>query len=455
MTIKTHALLAALTTAAIIGFIYYRASGDENARMKKVIAQAEAAVQANKAEAEKAAAKEKQAQEKQAVPEEEKPVEPEQTAAAKKEQPPAKPQPKEEAQSKPQPKEGSETAAKEEPKQETTAAVPAEPKEPKQETAAAAPSDPEKSKSIFEDFPIIKNIVRNSDLQKGLDGWRYWRTTEEKGGKFFAAKDNTLTIDGQSNTLMGVAQTVRVVSGAVYQVSAQVRSLDFNPGKKEFMGARLAFNAPLQKEKEIVWLYKDPEWQEKSLIFTNYFTGQATLFFHTGYTKPQAKCEVKEIRFIPEDSYPLRNECAANGSFKDEFKGWSYWHVKGEEASNSVIRVADQGEPYILVKGQPGGKLIGLCQAVNLTSGAVYRFSATAKSQDDKPKAFFGARAALFAEGQKEKQLLFTYNTKGWEEKTLVFTNSVSGPATLFFHTGYTTNACQALLKNISLIKKK
>ena len=94
MTIKTHALLAALTTAAVIGFIYYRSSGDENARMRKVIAQAEAAAQAkNEAETAKAAAKEKAA--KPAVPEEEKPVESEQPKKpvnAKAEQPPAKPQ---------------------------------------------------------------------------------------------------------------------------------------------------------------------------------------------------------------------------------------------------------------------------------------------------------------------------------------------------------------------------
>ena len=57
MTIKTHALLAALTTAAIVGLIYYRSTGDENARMKKAMAKAEAAAQAKKeAEAERAKA---------------------------------------------------------------------------------------------------------------------------------------------------------------------------------------------------------------------------------------------------------------------------------------------------------------------------------------------------------------------------------------------------------------
>ncbi|MBR5900737.1 hypothetical protein IKZ40_00125 [bacterium] len=447
MTIKTHALLAALTTAAVIGFIYYRSSGDENARMRKVIAQAEAAAQAkNEAETAKAAAKEKAA--KPAVPEEEKPVESEQPKKpvnAKAEQPPAKPQVKEQTEAKPQPEE------------ETAAATEAESQE--QSESAAKPQEAEakveEPKPNFDDFPIIKSIVRNSDFQKGLEDWRYWRTTEEKGKQFIIPKDGALVIDGQSNTLMGVAQTVKVVSGAVYQVSARVRSLDFNPGKKEFMGARLAFNAPYQKEQQIVWLYKDPEWREQSLIFTNNFSGLATLFFHTGYTKPQAKCEIKDIRFIPQEKFPKSNECASNGSFKDDMKGWDFWNVKGAEASNAVTRVADQDETYVLIKGQSGGKLLGLCQAVNLTSGAVYRFSATARSKDQTPKAFFGARAAIFAAGQKEKQILWTYNTKGWSEKELIFTNSVSGTATLFFHTGYTTNACQALFKNISLIKKK
>lgn len=434
MTIKTHALLAALTTAAVVGFIYYRSSGDENARMKKVIAQTEAAAQARKeAEAEKPAPKEKAA--KPAVPEAEKPVEPEKTAV-KAEKPQAKPQ--DTAAAKPQPKDEGKTAAKPQPKAETKAA------------ASPGNSGPEP-----DDFLPSRSLVKNNDFKKGLESWRYWRTTEENGKKYIEPKAGSLVIDGQSNTLMGVAQTIKVVSNTVYRISAKVRSLDHNQNAKEFMGARLAFNAPYQKEQQIVWLYKDSEWREQSLVFTNRFTGLATIFFHTGYTKPQAKCEVADILFIPQENFPKSNECATNGSFKEEFKGWDFWNVKGEEASNAVSRVTDNGETCVLIKGQPGGKLIGMCQAINLTSGAVYKLSVTAKSEDRTPKAFFGARAALFAAGQKEKQLLWTYNTKDWVEKELVFTNSVSGAATLFFHTGYTTNACQALFKNISLIKKK
>ena len=96
-----------------------------------------------------------------------------------------------------------------------------------------------------------------------------------------------------------------------------------------------------------------------------------------------------------------------------------------------------------------------MSQAVSVVSGAVYKLSANVKSLDAKEKTLFGARVAFYAPGQKEQQLLWTYNTKGWEDKNLIFTNSYSGAATLYFHTGYTTNSCTALFKDLSLFKKK
>ena len=439
MTIKTHVLLSALTTAVIVGFIFLRSSGDENARLKKVMAQAEAAAEQRKAmEAEKSAQKKNQPvakesakpkEEKPVIPEVEKPVTPEKEVAVKEEKAETKPETAKEA------------------KPETAKEI--KPVAPAKESKA-------EKKAVPEDdlFPASKNIAINGDFKKGMENWRYWRLKEEEGNKLIALKEKSLIIDGQSNTLMGVAQTVKISSGTVYRISAKVRSLDFNPEIREFMGARLALNAPGQVERQIVWLYKNKDWQEQSLAFTNQYSGQATFFFHTGYTKPSAKCEVTDIRLIPAESFPKINEVASNGNFKDELKGWDFWNVKGEEASNAVSRVTDKEEACVLIKGQPGGKLMGMCQAVNLTSGTVYKLSAAAKSEDQTPKAFFGARAALFANGQKEKQLLWTYNTKGWVERELIFTNCISGPATLFFHTGYTTNECRAFFKNISLIKK-
>lgn len=438
MTIKTHALLAALTTAAIVGLIYYRSTGDENARMKKAMAKAEAAAQAKKeAEAERAKAAaeqkakaeaEKQAQAAKAakeVPAEEKPVMPEEKAA--KAETPKQP----------------EKTAEAKPAKDAVPSVPAVATAPKKEEQVGD-----------ERFPAKNSVCRNGDFKKGLGEWRYWRLKEDEGKKLISKGESGLVIDGQSNTLMGVAQTVRVVSGTVYRISAKVRSLDYDPDKKEFMGARLAFNAPNQKEQQVVWMYKDPDWKEQSLIFTNRFSGQATFFFHTGYTKPAAKCEVTDIQFASAEPFIKSNECAVNGDFKSDYKGWNLWQIKAEEATGTISRVTKDGAPCILIKGREGGKLMGLAQAVNMTSGAVYRFSAAVKSQDGTPQAFFGARVALFAKDQKEQQLLWTYNTKDWETKDLIFTNNFKGAATLYFHTGYTTNACEAFFKNISLIKQ-
>ena len=190
------------------------------------------------------------------------------------------------------------------------------------------------------------------------------------------------------------------------------------------------------------------------MIFTNNYSGQGTLFFHTGYTKEAAKCEISDIRFIPAEPFPKKNECASNGDFSDGLKKWNFWQITASEGSNLISQVKEDGYNCCLIKGQVGGKLMGLAQAVKATSGTVYKLSASVKSPNKTEKSFLGARVAFYI-NKKEKQLIWTYNTDGWEEKSLIFTNNYNGVATLYFHTGYTTNACEALFKNISLIKQK
>ncbi|MBR5946182.1 hypothetical protein IKZ80_03765, partial [bacterium] len=176
---------------------------------------------------------------------------------------------------------------------------------------------------------------------------------------------------------------------------------------------------------------------------------------HTGYTTNAAYCFVKDISLAPENPFPRKNLGSFNGDFKDGTKGWTFWQIPAEEASNFITRVSGEFGDCVQIKGQPGNRLMGMSQAVSVVSGAVYKLSANVKSLDAKEKTLFGARVAFYAPGQKEQQLLWTYNTKGWEDKNLIFTNSYSGAATLYFHTGYTTNSCTALFKDLSLFKKK
>ena len=405
MTLKTHALLATAATAAIIALIYVRSNSSDDSRLKKVMEKAKdlpatvAAKPASKPEAKKSEAPKAEA------PKAEEPVIQEKTEKAA----------------------------------EPVKKVPAKKVE--------KPND---------DFLVSQDIVRNGSFKDGFKGWRYWGgLSEEQGKELVKIEEEGLSLHGQLNKMMGIAQTVKITSGAVYQISAKVRSADPKAEKKTFMGARLALNAPGQKELQLIWLYKNWEWEEKSLVFTNRVTGMATLFFHTGYTTNAATCLVKDISLIPANDYPIANICSFNGDFESDLKGWKFWQIPASEGSNLIERASGEYGNCVVVKGQPGGRLMGMSQAVSVVSGAVYRMSANVKSRDAKDKGFFGARVALYAPNQKERQIVWTYNTKGWEAKSLVFTNNYSGAATFYFHTGYTTNACEAMFKDLSLIKKR
>lgn len=411
MKLRTHIALAGTLTLAMLGLIWYQSHKDVDGRLKKIM---ENAVEAPK------------------------PAKPPQTMAQKPKE--AAPVPKEE-----KPVEKEEVVVKA-PPQTADKEIKSEVKTPEK---PAAPTVPEN-----DDFPARANVVKNGAFEKGLGSWRYWRMKEEDGKKFLRTENGVLYLHGQLNTLMGVAQTVDLSSGAVYRMSAKVR--DMSPPKegKAFLGARLALNVPGHKEQQVVWLYSNSDWKESNLTFTNAFTGKATLFFHTGYTTNTSHCAVKDIALIPANDYPAKNVCSRNGDFKDGLKGWNYWQIPAQEASNLISR-ADGDVPYVVIKGKEGNKLMGMSQAVNVVSGAVYKLSAMAKSGEPSDKAFFGARVALYAPGAKEKQLLWTYGTKDWEKKELVFTNVFTGAATLYFHTGYTTNSCVALFRELTLIKKR
>ena len=414
MKIRTHIALAGTLTIAIMGLIWYQSNRDDGGRLKKIMERATEAPKPAAAQPADQAAPEKP-KETAAVPEEEKPVEKEEVVVKA-------------------------------PPKETKTEQKTEPKAPEEAAAVPAPDE--------DDFPAKGNVLRNGRFENGLSSWRYWRLKEEEGSRLLKVENGALYVNGQLNKLMGVAQTVELVSGAVYRMSAKVRDMKPPSEEKSFLGARLALNVPGQKEHQLVWLYSSSDWKENAIVLTNRFSGKATIFFHTGYTTNSSSCAVKDIALIRANDYPAQNIRSSNGDFRNDLKGWSYWQISPQEASNLISRV--EGDvPCVEIKGQAGNKLMGLSQAVNVVSGDVYRLSAQAKSQDPNGKAFFGARVALYAPGTNEKQLIWTYNTKDWEKKELVFTNAFTGTATLYFHTGYTTNSCVAQFRELILVKKR
>lgn len=417
MKLRTHIALAGTLTLAMLGLIWYQSHRDVDGRLKKIM---ESAAASNRPAATT------------------KPAKPSQTADQKPKE--AAPVPKEE-----KPVEKEEVVVKA-PPQTADKEIKSEAKTPEK---PAAPTVPEN-----DDFLASDNVVRNGDFKNEFKGWRYWAIDEETGNKSIKVENETLYLNGLANKLMGIAQSVKIVSGTVYRMSAKVRDMRPPVEDKVFLGARLALNAPGQKEHQVVWLYSSSDWKEADFVFTNRVTGIATLFFHTGYTTNSSNCAVKDIALVPANDYPAQNVRSRNGGFKDGLKGWNYWQIQAQEGSN-LIFLAEGKEPYAVIKGKSGGKLMGLSQAVNVSSGAVYRLRATVKSKEYAEKTLFGARVALYAPGVKERQLVWTYATKDWEKKELVFTNVFTGAATLYFHTGYTTNSCEAFFKDISLTKKR
>ena len=300
-------------------------------------------------------------------------------------------------------------------------------------------------------FLAENNLVSNGDFKEQLAPWHYWQLKEGDGKKFIALKEKALSVNGQANRLMGVAQSVTLTSGTVYRLGAKVKSQKYDSNKKEYLGARLALNAPNQKEQQVVWLYNRAGWVADYVYFTNYYSGPATIFFHTGYTKDNtAPCEVTEIVLEPLTRFSPKNRRSSNPNFEKDTKGWRFWHVSGEEASNAISRVSKDGQTYVRVAGA-GKKLLGLSQAVSVKSGAVYRLKGKARPETYDSKKNFGGRIALYAPGHKEQQLVWLRSAPDWTSKEVVFTNSYTGLATLFFHMGYVDNEDAGLFTDITL----
>ncbi len=142
-----------------------------------------------------------------------------------------------------------------------------------------------------------------------------------------------------------------------------------------------------------------------------------------------------------------------NGDFAQGLKGWDYWQHAGRATNEiRVTQIAAQPAQWALQIQNPQKQLTGVGQLVTLVSGTVYRLSARVRSTATiNPKSIFGGRVALFLPPQPEQSLLWMSESTDWWAKALVFTNHVSGAATLFVHLGYGGVASTGEFANISL----
>jgi len=143
---------------------------------------------------------------------------------------------------------------------------------------------------------FTKNLIKNGSFSSGLKNWYYWQTAknnksflnifEESGKKF-------LRIYNPKAKLIGLVQNIPVKAGKIYKLSGEARSVGNN--SKKIFGGRLGFYIPNQKEKQIIWMFENNNWQKNFIIFTNKIDATASIFVHLGYGNISATGDFKNI----------------------------------------------------------------------------------------------------------------------------------------------------------------
>jgi len=143
-----------------------------------------------------------------------------------------------------------------------------------------------------------------------------------------------------------------------------------------------------------------------------------------------------------------------NSLFKNGKENWGAWqHAKNQPENITIIDVENKKNlDYALRIENPKAVLIGLQQLASLKSGTVYRLSGAVRStQSNDNKKIFGGRIAIFLPPQKEKEIVWMSEYNKWWEKDLVFTNQVTGVASIFVHMGYGGVSSTGEFANIKL----
>jgi|GEM_PF-1367306 len=146
------------------------------------------------------------------------------------------------------------------------------------------------------------NLLKNGIFKSELSNWSYWQYARQTTNSVTVVEANglrsidfALRLENPEAKLLGIAQNVNVVSGAIYRLSGIARSVTTEDPKIIF-GGRIGFWLPPQKEKQIVWMSEYNKWWGKELIFTNQVNGHATVYVHMGYGNVSSTGEFTDIR---------------------------------------------------------------------------------------------------------------------------------------------------------------
>jgi hypothetical protein len=144
----------------------------------------------------------------------------------------------------------------------------------------------------------------------------------------------------------------------------------------------------------------------------------------------------------------------ANGAFEVGLQQWAAWGAAN--ASTGAVRgIATwtcAGNRHGVRIENPARRLLGLQQRVPLQSNVIYRLSGTVRSMATTcSDILFGGRVALFLPPQPEQQIVWMSECTAWWPRELIFTNLVTGTATVYFHLGYGNVATTGEFTNIGL----
>jgi hypothetical protein len=149
-----------------------------------------------------------------------------------------------------------------------------------------------------------------------------------------------------------------------------------------------------------------------------------------GAASPQVA--VPATQPAPAVATPAPRSLLQNGAFHYGLSNWLHW-MDGARIADSVQVIT--GGVRLL---NPAGKMVGIRQTVSVESGAVYRLSGVARSLvTNDSKIGFGARLAFFLPPQQEVQIIWMSEYNQWWPKELVFTNQITGTATIYAHLGF------------------
>jgi|GEM_PF-460161 len=160
----------------------------------------------------------------------------------------------------------------------------------------------------------------------------------------------------------------------------------------------------------------------------------------------------KAVDKIKEKNSLSKINLLKNGNFDNKLENWSFWQ-SAKTLSNTVKIISVSGKKFknaVRIEN-PMKKLVGIQQRVRVISNAVYKLSGIARSLGNDKSKIFGGRIALWLPPQKEKQIVWMSEYNNWWKKDLIFTNQVTGIATVYVHMGYGGVASTGEFTNIRL----